>query len=123
MVQHNLSLSMAAENYVLLTIGDGLVAQIPPPLFDATAIVVTRISDSAEMNDQIVTQLFDSPRPLFIAAAVIGSLGLFRNAQCGVFGPGGTHGGSRVLGHEPVRAPLGFEAIASQEALPRSTPR
>ena len=86
MAQHNLSLSVAAENYILLTIGDGLVAQIPSLLLStATAIVVTRISDSAEMNDQIVSQLFSSPRPLFIAAVVIGSLGLVPGMPNAVF--------------------------------------
>ena len=124
MVQHNLSLSVAAENYVLLTIGDGLVAQIPSLLLStATAIVVTRISDSAEMNDQIVTQLFDSPRPLFIAAAVIGSLGLVPGMPNAVF-----------LVLAALMAGVGYwvmsrsetasdsEAIASQEALPAPNP-
>ncbi|MEK9876556.1 MAG: flagellar biosynthesis protein FlhA [Betaproteobacteria bacterium] len=84
--QHDLSIGQAAENYVLLTIGDGLVAQIPSLLLStATAIVVTRVSDSAQMNEQIMTQLFDSPRPLFIAAAVIGCLGLVPGMPNGVF--------------------------------------
>ncbi len=77
MVQHDLSMSNAAENYILLTIGDGLVAQIPSLLLStATAIIVTRISDSAEMSEQIFSQLFSSARPLYITAAIIGSLGL-----------------------------------------------
>jgi flagellar biosynthesis protein FlhA len=77
MAQHDLSLDMAAENYILLTIGDGLVAQIPSLLLStATAIVVTRVSDSAQMGEQIVSQLFSSARPLYITAAVIGALGL-----------------------------------------------
>ena len=77
MVQHDLSLSMAAENYVLLTIGDGLVAQIPSLLLStATAIVVTRVSDSSEMSEQVFSQLFGSSKSLYITAGVIGSLGL-----------------------------------------------
>jgi len=77
MAQHDLSLSVAAENYILLTIGDGLVAQIPSLLLStATAIVVTRVSDSSEMGDQILTQLLSSSKSLYITAAVIGSLGL-----------------------------------------------
>ncbi|MBT3427509.1 MAG: flagellar biosynthesis protein FlhA [Gammaproteobacteria bacterium] len=77
MIQHDLSMSVAAENYILLTIGDGLVAQIPSLLLStATAIIVTRISDSAEMSDEIISQLFSSARPLYITAAIIGSLGL-----------------------------------------------
>ncbi|MDC0464458.1 flagellar biosynthesis protein FlhA [Pseudomonadales bacterium] len=77
MAQHDLSLSVAAENYILLTIGDGLVAQIPSLLLStATAIVVTRVSDSSEMGDQILTQLLSSSKSLYITAAVIGALGL-----------------------------------------------
>jgi len=77
MVQHDLSASVAAENYILLTIGDGLVAQIPALLLStATAIVVTRVSDSAEMSEQIFSQLFSNARPFYITAFVVGSLGL-----------------------------------------------
>lgn len=77
MVQHDLSLSLAAENYVLLTIGDGLVAQIPSLLLStATAIVVTRVSDSSEMSEQVISQLLGSPKSLYITAGVIGALGL-----------------------------------------------
>lgn len=77
MIQHDLSMSVAAENYILLTIGDGLVAQIPSLLLStATAIIVTRVSDSVQISDQILDQLFSSARPLYITAAIIGSLGL-----------------------------------------------
>ncbi len=75
--QHDLSLAAAAENYILLTIGDGLVAQIPSLLLStATAIVVTRVSDSSEMSTLIITQLFADARPFYIGASIIGSLGL-----------------------------------------------
>ena len=125
MAQHNLSLSMAAENYVLLTIGDGLVAQIPSLLLStATAIVVTRISDSAEMNDQIVTQLFDSPRPLFIAAAVIGSLGLVPGMPNAVFLVlAALMAGAGYWVMSRSEAPPDAEAITNQEALPAPAPR
>ena len=124
MVQHNLSLSMAAENYVLLTIGDGLVAQIPSLLLStATAIVVTRISDSAKMNDQIVSQLFDSPRPLFIAAAVIGSLGLVPGMPNAVFLVlAALMAGAGYWVMSRSEAPPDAEAIANQEALPAPAP-
>ena len=124
MVQHNLSLSMAAENYVLLTIGDGLVAQIPSLLLStATAIVVTRISDSAEMNDQIVSQLFDSPRPLFIAAAVIGSLGLVPGMPNAVFLVlAALMAGAGYWLMSRSEASPDAEAIANQEALPAPAP-
>src|SRR6056297_3984156 len=59
MLQHDLSAGQAANNYVLLTIGDGLVAQIPSLLLStATAIIVTRVSDAQDMGAQVVSQLF-----------------------------------------------------------------
>lgn len=77
MLQHGLSFSEAARNYTLLTIGDGLVAQIPALLVStAAAIMVTRVSTSQDMGEQIVSQLFSSPRVLAITAGVIGALGL-----------------------------------------------
>ena len=56
--QHDLGLAQAAENYVLLSIGDGLVAQIPSLLLSiATAIIVTRVSSSENMSDHISKQV------------------------------------------------------------------
>jgi len=77
MVQHDLSLSVAAHNYTLLTIGDGLVAQIPSlVLSTATAIIITRVSQDQDMGGQIIKQVFANPRVLYITALLIGSLGL-----------------------------------------------
>ncbi|MEJ2059510.1 MAG: flagellar biosynthesis protein FlhA [Gammaproteobacteria bacterium] len=77
MLQHGMSLSAAAQNYVLLTIGDGLVAQIPSLLLStATAIIVTRVSSEQDMGQQVMSQLFASPRALYITAGVLSSLGL-----------------------------------------------
>ena len=76
--QHNMPFAEAAHNYTLLTIGDGLVAQIPALLIStAAAIVVTRVS-SAEttMGQQVMAQMFTSPRALTIAAGIIGFMGL-----------------------------------------------
>jgi flagellar biosynthesis protein FlhA len=76
-LQHDLSAAQAAENYVLLTIGDGLVAQIPSMLLStAAAIIVTRMSGTADMGAEVVSQLTDNPRILFVTAAIIGSIGL-----------------------------------------------
>ncbi|MDA9952762.1 flagellar biosynthesis protein FlhA [Planktomarina sp.] len=56
--QHNLSVTQAAENYILLSIGDGLVAQIPSLLLSiATAIIVTRVSSSENMSEHITRQV------------------------------------------------------------------
>ncbi|MDX9873925.1 MAG: flagellar biosynthesis protein FlhA [Spongiibacteraceae bacterium] len=75
--QHDLAASDAVKVYALLTIGDGLVSQIPALLLaTAAAIVVTRVSDEAEMPDQIHRQLLASPRVLWAASAVMVVLGL-----------------------------------------------
>jgi flagellar biosynthesis protein FlhA len=76
-LQHDLSAGEAAHNYVLLTIGDGLVAQIPSLLLStAAAIIVTRVSSSQDMGEEVLTQLFSNTRVLFVTAALIGTMGL-----------------------------------------------
>ncbi len=75
--QHGLSLSTAVENYTLLAIGDGLVAQIPSLLLStATAIIVTRVSDSQDMGGQMMSQMFSDPRGLWVTAGILGLLGI-----------------------------------------------
>jgi flagellar biosynthesis protein FlhA len=76
-VQHDLSFGEALHNYTLLTIGDGLVAQIPSlVLSTAAAIIVTRMSSAQNMSEQILTQMFDDPRTLAVTAAVLGAIGI-----------------------------------------------
>ncbi|MBA3582141.1 MAG: flagellar biosynthesis protein FlhA [Gammaproteobacteria bacterium] len=75
--QHDLAFKVAVHNYTLLTIGDGLVAQLPSLLLStAAAIIVTRVSSSQDMSDQIIKQMFTDPRALWITAIIIGLLGL-----------------------------------------------
>ncbi|MBD3609115.1 MAG: flagellar biosynthesis protein FlhA, partial [Gammaproteobacteria bacterium] len=75
--QHDMAFSDAAQTYTLLTIGDGLVAQIPSLLLSTAAgIIVTRDSASQDMGDQIVSQLFGNPMVLGITAGVLGLMGL-----------------------------------------------
>ncbi|NOY71428.1 MAG: flagellar biosynthesis protein FlhA [Gammaproteobacteria bacterium] len=75
--QHDMAFSDAMHNYTLLTIGDGLVAQIPSlVLSTAAALMVTRVSSSQDMGAQILSQLFSDPRSLLIPGAVLGALGL-----------------------------------------------
>ena len=75
--QHNLSFSVATQNYLLLSIGDGLVAQIPSLLLStATAIIVTRVSASQNMGDTVVSQVFSDRRVWTVTAAIIGGMGL-----------------------------------------------
>jgi flagellar biosynthesis protein FlhA len=76
-LQHGMAFSAALQNYTLLTIGDGLVAQIPSLILStAAAIIVTRVSSSQDMGRQIVSQMFDNPRVLGVTAGVIGFMGL-----------------------------------------------
>jgi len=76
-LQHDLSLGEAARNYALLTIGDGLVAQIPALLLSvATAVLVTRVSRSTDMSEQVASQVLAQPRALGIAAGILGVMGL-----------------------------------------------
>jgi flagellar biosynthesis protein FlhA len=74
--QHDLSLSEAGRIYTLLTIGDGLVAQIPALFLSlATAIIVTRVTTSESMTEQATSQL-SNPTALYMSAAILGILGL-----------------------------------------------
>ena len=75
-LQHDLSVSEAGKIYTLLTIGDGLVAQIPALLLSlATAIIVTRVTTSESISEQAHTQLAN-PAALFISAIILTILGL-----------------------------------------------
>ncbi len=77
MVQYNLSFSEAIEIYTLLTIGDGLVAQIPSLLLSiGAAIMVTRQNTDEDMGQQVVFQLFDNPKALMITAIILGVMGI-----------------------------------------------
>lgn len=76
-VQHGMSLGAAGETYTLLTIGDGLVAQIPALVISTAAgVIVTRVSTDQDVGEQMVSQLFDNPRVLILSAGVLGLLGL-----------------------------------------------
>jgi flagellar biosynthesis protein FlhA len=75
--QHDLSFAQAAQYYTLLTIGDGLVAQIPSLLLaSAAGLLVTRSTQEQDMGQQIVSQLLGTPKSLAITSAIIGGLGL-----------------------------------------------
>ncbi|WP_152207517.1 flagellar biosynthesis protein FlhA [Marinobacter changyiensis] len=77
MLQHDLTFTDAMRNYALLTIGDGLVAQIPSLLLSTSAaIMVTRVTSSQDMGGQILEQMFTAPRALAIAATILLILGL-----------------------------------------------
>ncbi|WP_300330944.1 flagellar biosynthesis protein FlhA [Accumulibacter sp.] len=76
-LQHNLDVATAARTYTLLTIGDGLVAQIPALIISiAAGMVVTRVGDEEDVSQQFIGQLFNNPKLLYLTAAIIGFLGL-----------------------------------------------
>lgn len=75
--QHDLTFAQAAKFYTLLTIGDGLVAQIPGLLLSTAAgIIITRVSSSQDMGEQMLHQLFKNPRSLGVTAGILAIMGL-----------------------------------------------
>jgi flagellar biosynthesis protein FlhA len=79
MIQHGLPFAEAGKVYTILTLGDGLVAQIPALLLStATAIIVTRVTgaDKKDMSEQMQEQMFATPQALGTAAGIIGVMGL-----------------------------------------------
>ncbi len=76
-LSHGLGFSDAARVYTLLTIGDGLVAQIPALLLStAVAIIVTRMSRAQDLGGELSKQLFRQPRGLAVAGSLLGVMGL-----------------------------------------------
>ncbi|HEU0189143.1 MAG TPA: flagellar biosynthesis protein FlhA [Gallionella sp.] len=76
-LQHNLDIAVAAKNYTLLTIGDGLVAQIPALVISTAAgLVVSRVASDENIGQQLTRQLFKQPQVIMLTAAIIGAMGL-----------------------------------------------
>lgn len=104
MLQHKLSFSQAADAYILLAVGDALVAQVPGLLISvAAAMVVSRVGKEDDLSKQIVNQVLLSPRVLGITALILGILGatpgmphLVFLAMSGLIGYG-----AWVLAHQP----------------------
>lgn len=77
MLQHGMSFMDAASTYTLLSIGDGLVAQLPALLVSSSvALLVTRASRAQDMRGAMVSQVFGQHRALAVAAAILGLAGL-----------------------------------------------
>jgi flagellar biosynthesis protein FlhA len=75
--QHALSLAEAGQTYTLLTIGDGLVAQVPALVISSAAgIVVSRVTTGADVGNQIVSQLAIFPKAWWLAGGIVGLFGL-----------------------------------------------
>ena len=121
MLQHGLSASQAADTYILLAVGDALVAQIPGLLISvAAAMVVSRVGKDHDLGRQIIDQMFISPRVLGVTAVIMGVLGLIPGMPHVVFlGIAGVLGyGAWILANkppppEPVAAPA---AVSDGEA-------
>ena len=77
MLQHDLSARQAADSYILLAVGDALVAQIPALLISVSAaMVVSRVGKEHDVGTQIRQQVFDSPRAIGVTAGIVSALGL-----------------------------------------------
>ncbi len=78
MLQHDMEAAQAAKNYTLLTIGDGLVAQIPALIISTAAgLVMTRVGDGeGDIGQQFIAQVFGNPIVLVLTAAILGVMGL-----------------------------------------------
>jgi flagellar biosynthesis protein FlhA len=90
MVQHDMSFAAAGKNYTLLTIGDGLVAQIPSLVISTAAgVIVSRVATNEDIGTQLTGQLFTNPRVLMITGCILVLMGLI---------PGMPHFAFLVLG-------------------------
>jgi len=76
-LQHDLALGAAAKQYTMLTIGDGLVGQIPALIISTAAgLVVSRVTTDEDLGEQVLGQLFNQPQVLVITASILGVMGL-----------------------------------------------
>jgi len=77
LLQHNLPIEKALSNYVLLAVGDALVAQIPSLIISlAAGLIVSRVGDEDDIGDQVGKQLFSTPLALGLTAGVLALLGV-----------------------------------------------
>ncbi|MGL6215316.1 flagellar biosynthesis protein FlhA [Billgrantia desiderata] len=77
MLQHGMGFGDAAKTYTLMTIGDGLVAQIPALVISTAAgVTVSRVNTEEDVGQQMISQLFVNPQVMILAALVMGLLGL-----------------------------------------------
>lgn len=116
--QHDLSFALAAERYVLLTVGDGLVAQIPSLMLSvAAAIMVTRVNTSETLSYQISNQMFGTPKALAVAAVLMIIMGLIPGMPHTAFlGLATLAGGGAYFIHHLIKKQQAEEAAAAQVA-------
>ncbi len=90
MVQMKMPLLKALQTYTILTVGDGLVAQIPAILISsATGIIVTRAGTKSDLGEELITQVFNEPKALYVSATVIVLFGFVPGMPWYLFGPMG----------------------------------
>ncbi len=76
-LQHDMEIGAAAKNYTMLTIGDGLVGQIPALIISTAAgLVVSRVTTDEDLGEQVLSQLFNQPQVLVITASILGVMGM-----------------------------------------------
>lgn len=77
LIQHNLPIERALSNYVLLAVGDALVAQIPSLIISlAAGLIVSRVGDEDDIGGQVGKQLFSMPNALGLSGGVMALLGV-----------------------------------------------
>ncbi len=124
-LQHDMGVGEAGRVYALLTIGDGLVAQIPALLLSvAVAILVTRVSRSQDMSQQVAAQVLGQPQALGVAAGILAIMGLIPGmpnlafllmaAACGT-GAYVTATRKAAARQQPAAAPLEVAAAPANE--------
>ncbi len=120
-LQHDLDFAGAAETYALLTIGDGLVAQIPSLLLStAVAIIVTRMSRAEDMGKQLVSQLLGDPRVLRVVAVLLGLLGIIPGMPnvAFLFAAGTCAGAAWLIARKAEQAARALEPPTPADQLP-----
>jgi len=121
-LQHGMEVGAAAKTYTLLTIGDGLVAQIPALIISiAAGMVVTRVGDAEDVSQQFLSQLFSNPKLMYLTAVIIAVLGMIPGMPNFVFlllAATVAILGRRVEKRALVEAPV---AVAAAPAAPRET--
>ncbi|MBI5717819.1 MAG: flagellar biosynthesis protein FlhA [Burkholderiales bacterium] len=127
MATHGMGGGEAARSYVVLAVGDALVAQIPGLLISvAAAMVVSRVGKEEDIGTQIRGQVFDSPRSLALTAAIIGGLGVVPGMPHVVFvvialGLAALAWQLHQTKRRAAAAPERTEVVASREANPEAS--
>ena len=122
-MQRGMDFGAAVERYALLTVGDGLVAQIPALLLStAVAMIVTRMSRSQDMGQELFQQVFGQPRVLTFTAVLLGSIGLIPGMPNVAFLLLSAAAGSAAWLLHKRREKALVQARAEQEQKPEAPP-